>query len=676
MKKYLWIGLSSLLLVLIMGIASSPVQGDGSQQNSPTGITIEALSPDANVRSQPIIEAGNVIGQIQPGEVYPALGRYFEWVLIEFLPSPNQRAWVFGGVVSFTGGSIDNLPVIDPASIPPAGLAPTNTLLPSPTQGDVAAPPPVTTPPPPAASGSLPTFTPLAITPTPLNFATVEGTFVIVPEEEVERRLDVIRQVWTQPILLTNGVEVIELNPADVGFIIDENAMRAEINPSLRFSLAQTIIIADYSPELLQAYINDLAARYSTPAVTTFDANTLTFQVQSPGRSLDTATLQDRLQVALFSPYSIGRTVEMPFITENRLGMAVLEQAIVTYFNTYGVFYNGPDSVVSVYVEDLTTGENMGVQENILHSGTSTSKIGVIASFFRYVYQLPSNQDLYSMLAAVICSSNADANALIATIGNGDSIVGLQQTTDTFCRAGAGNSRVDRNFFIGPAGEGAVPTNYYDLAGAPVCASAAPLDTSLSFPIDDGIQTTAADMGGFLSDIYACANSTEGLALDFPGEITQEECGYMLEILSGTNFSHMTELGVPDGVDMAHKVGYAGQATGDAGIIYSPNGDYVLTIYMWDSRLGNFDSYAIGRWNIMGEVSRIVYNFFNPDAPLTAPQQPLNPNGGVACVLPSGPEAVDINDVNAGRFDEDGIPLPTACYDWPNCRPFDNWGQP
>lgn len=678
MKNLKWFYLTNVIgmIVIFLGATISVAQSSGPTQATPPAITIEALSPDANVRSAPAIAPDNVIGQIQPTETYAALGRYFEWVLIEYLPSPNQRAWVFSGVVRFHGGTIENLPNIDPSSIPP--ILPTATSLPPtleantveaviPTQEII----PVASPLP----ASLPTFTPVAITPTPVVFSEIEGPVLVIPEEEVERRVNAVKLVYSQPITLLNGEQVILLDPVTVGFAIDEEALRAEINPSLRFSILNTIITADYSPELLDAYIEDLALRYRVPAEVIFDANTLTFQVQTVGQKLDTETLRQQITTALFSPFPIGRTITMNFLPDPKPDVSVLREAILTYFNRYGIFYDSLDSVVSVYVEDLATGESTGIQSHVLHSATSTAKIGVIANYFRYVYQLPSQEIIYRMLAAIICSSNADANILMNITGNGDDLAGLRMTTDTFCRAGAGNTRVDHHFFIGPAGEGAVPVNYYDPAGAPMCSVSSPLEPAPSFPIDEGIQTTAADMGHFLSEIYACATQGEGLATYFPSEITQEECGYMLEILRGTNFSHMIELGVPPTVEVAHKVGYAAQAAADAGIVFSPNGDYVITIYMWDERLGNFDNYALSRWTVMGEVSRIVYNFFNPDAPLLMPQTPLNPNGGAACVLPSSPEEASLININAGRFDENGEPLPTACYDWPNCRPFDNWGR-
>ena len=96
-------------------------------------------------------------------------------------------------------------------------------------------------------------------------------------------------------------------------------------------------------------------------------------------------------------------------------------------------------------------------------------------------------------------------------------------------------------------------------------------------PIPDPLNyTTAADVGTMLMQIYDCATYGSGLRTIFPDEITQTECQWILEILSGTNFSQFLELGVPEGVEFAHKVGYADDTFGDAGIVYSPGGQIMF----------------------------------------------------------------------------------------------------
>jgi len=658
-------------------VHTSTVNSSPSPQSTPTPVaTAEALNPDANVRSEPSTTGGTetIIGQIQPGQPVGVFGRYFEWILIEFPSSPNGRAWVFNGVVRLSV-DINTLPVIDPASLPSIEALQTATAIFEAT----ASAPPVTvqpTQPPATPTQVLATFTPVAQTPTPVLITEVEATPALQdPDAERERRLDALQAIYSQPVTLLYANNLILLDPATVGFSFDRAATATRLDLSQTFSVATIPITATYDEDALRTYVEQLAARYDRGREMTYDPNLLTFTPGAPGTQLDVEAAVARLETALFSPFNVGRLVVLPLNAMLEPDMSALRAAIIDYFTRRGVIYNGQNSVASVYVQHLDTGATMGLQEHVLHSATSTVKIGVIANYFRYVFQTPSRDIVYRMIAAVVCSSNADANLLMNVTGNGDDLAGIRNVTDTYCRAGATNTRLDRHFGIGPAGEGGVPADYYQPAGAPICESQPPANTSITPPVDPENQTTAADMGQFLAEIYTCAQDTTGLAGIFPGEITQNECQIMLELFSGTNFAHLMELGVPDGVEIAHKVGYAGQAVGDVGVVYSPGATYVLSMYMWDSRLGNFDSFALGRWGVLGEVSRIVYNFFNPDAPLLQPQTPLNPNGGAACVLPESPQSVNINDVDAGRFDANGRPLPSACYDWPVCRPFDNWGN-
>ncbi|HLA43501.1 MAG TPA: hypothetical protein VJZ27_08710, partial [Aggregatilineales bacterium] len=64
------------------------------------------------------------------------------------------------------------------------------------------------------------------------------------------------------------------------------------------------------------------------------------------------------------------------------------------------------------------------------------------------------------------------------------------------------------------------------------------------------------DMGTMLELIYDCAMFGGGLRAVYPEDITQDECQQMIEVLTGVRFSRFSELGVPEGVEIAHKVGY------------------------------------------------------------------------------------------------------------------------
>jgi hypothetical protein len=82
---------------------------------------VEAISADTNVRGGPDINE-NRVGQIQPGTLYPVLGKRFNWYQIEYTNSPTGTAWVYFEVVTLTGDpalipelSLEDIPTVDPA---------------------------------------------------------------------------------------------------------------------------------------------------------------------------------------------------------------------------------------------------------------------------------------------------------------------------------------------------------------------------------------------------------------------------------------------------------------------------------------------------------------------------------------------------------------------------------
>ncbi len=99
-------------------------------------------------------------------------------------------------------------------------------------------------------------------------------------------------------------------------------------------------------------------------------------------------------------------------------------------------------------------------------------------------------------------------------------------------------------------------------------------------------QATASDMGMLLTDVYQCANGGGTLLAAFPGQIKQAECQHMLELLSQNKIGVLIEAGVPDGTRVAHKHGWTDSPltqVSDAGIVFSPAGDFVVSIFLWNS---------------------------------------------------------------------------------------------
>ena len=138
--------------------------------------------------------------------------------------------------------------------------------------------------------------------------------------------------------------------------------------------------------------------------------------------------------------------------------------------------------------------------------------------------------------------------------------------------------------------------------------------TDINLEPDVYNQTTPAEMGALLDDIYQCAQTGGGpFAVVFPGEITQNECKQMITFLTRNKIGVLIEAGLPEGTQVAHKHGWITEGDGlihtisDAGIIYTTGGNYVLTIYMNHPIQLQFQPANI----LFADLSRAVYNYFN-----------------------------------------------------------------
>jgi hypothetical protein len=76
--------------------------------------------------------------------------------------------------------------------------------------------------------------------------------------------------------------------------------------------------------------------------------------------------------------------------------------------------------------------------------------------------------------------------------------------------------------------------------------------------------------------------------------------------------------GVPADTRVAHKHGWTADTHGNAGIVFSPGGDYVLVVALHNPTWLDFSE----SFPLITEISRAVYNYFNPTAPVETDREP------------------------------------------------------
>jgi hypothetical protein len=82
--------------------------------------------------------------------------------------------------------------------------------------------------------------------------------------------------------------------------------------------------------------------------------------------------------------------------------------------------------------------------------------------------------------------------------------------------------------------------------------------------------------------------------------------------MSNNTVDAFAKAGVPEGIQVAHKHGWTAETHGNAAIVFSPGGDYVLVMMMYQPVWLVFEQSL----PLVAETSRLMHNFLNPDTPL------------------------------------------------------------
>jgi beta-lactamase class A len=267
--------------------------------------------------------------------------------------------------------------------------------------------------------------------------------------------------------------------------------------------------------------------------------------------------------------------------------------------------YNG---LAGIYLLDLQTaqelhigylqGQEVTVQPDVAYTASSIIKIPIMVSVFRRISD-DSDPETMRLLSEMITKSGnetadwlmdrvIDPNQAPLVVKEDMEALGLQNT-----------------FLAG----------YFSL-GSPLLErvqTPANQRSDVFTDPDPYSQTTPSDIGMLLEDLYQCSQTGGGaLTALFPGEITQLECQTMITYLVNNKLPALLTAGIPDGMQIAHKHGWVSNngiinTIGDAGIIYSPGGNYVLVVFLYHPEQLVWDPAS----RLVGELSQAVYNYYN-----------------------------------------------------------------
>jgi beta-lactamase class A len=240
-----------------------------------------------------------------------------------------------------------------------------------------------------------------------------------------------------------------------------------------------------------------------------------------------------------------------------------------------------------------------------------------MATLYRTLNSPPDSHEALSLANSMICSENTATNDVLSIIGQGDPYRGAAEVSSMTGQLGLGQTYITAPYAPDPS-----------ITPQPVPAPVTDADQQRAEP-DPYNQMTVDQLGWLLGSIYQCAANESGpLISTFPEAYSARECQQMLYLMSNNRINALLEVGVPPDTRVAHKHGWIPDTHGDAGIVFTPGGNYVLVVVLHNPTWLDFSE----SFPLTAEISREVYNYFNADAPVEA-IRPANVPDANSCTV-------------------------------------------
>jgi hypothetical protein len=433
---------------------------------------------------------------------------------------------------------------------------------------------------------------------------------------------DRLLQAYSLPVELVYDDQIILFEPSICGFELDLESMLAAADLErtkqsfwvgfwdfLWGRQIRTLDIplrATYSESRLRTYLADeIAARYDkppSPAVP--QPGTVNFNPGTLGTELDLDTTVLLIDSAMQSVKN--RSVNLPRKQTSPPRPSLLN---LETFLKQTIELNDFDGIVGLYMLNLNTqeevhfgfenGQDLSTEPDIAFTTASIVKIPIMTSIFRRVNEDEDPETLNLLQKMIIESGNDPADWVMERVIDPD--LGPLGVTDDMQALGLENT------FL--AGEFKIRAPLLRVYQTPA-NQREDVDTDP----DPYNQSTTSDIGMLLEDIYLCADNGQGaFKAVFGDQITQAECQIMIDYLALNKMPALIEAGVPDVTEVAHKHGWVTgtngiiQTLGDAGIIFSPGGDYILVIFLYHPQQLIWNNASF----LVGQLSGTIYNFYN-----------------------------------------------------------------
>lgn len=460
------------------------------------------------------------------------------------------------------------------------------------------------------------------------QYATLSGTYpsglniagVDVGNMTPEQAREVLTNRYIDaPIRIYHGETSYEISPTEAEFQLDMEAMlnQADYERSQQdfwagfwgFLWGQPVevnpvpIAATHDRQELVQVLTDIKVLMDQPAQPPQPVpSTLSFLYGEAGTETDIQASLDDIEAALYRPTNREAYLVIRPRQPERPEINLLIRLLV---NQLQDFEQATGGVGSLFILDLESGEEIAINADIAMSGLDLLKVPIVLELYRLLDRPPTETQAQLIADTLMQQDgNESANALLNMVaGQDDPYLGAELVTQSLQRLGLQNTFVT------------VPYNTEPRAGTRSLETPANSVEELRTAPNDFMQTTAEDTGTLFSMLYYCAEGQGGaLTAVYRDQLTQAECESMITVMAQNNIGSLIEEGVPPEVPVAHRHGWISDTHVDAGIVYTPAGDYVIVQMLYKPDWLEWEISS----PLLADISRVTYNFFNFDNPYLA----------------------------------------------------------
>jgi beta-lactamase class A len=366
---------------------------------------------------------------------------------------------------------------------------------------------------------------------------------------------------------------------------------------------AQVPLALHYDEAKLRELLNGLVKQSGEPAsvsvITSTDSISRSFAL-SGGATLDLDAAVEQIDEQLRAAGGARRVTLAPAAAADaaRPTPEQLQEQLET-------MAKGFKGTLGVYIYDLASAKQIaGLNERTAFTAASTIKLAILLNAYINVPKFNAKQT-EAIRKMVVESDNLKANDVMAAAAGGTStesaFKGAEQMSAMLAELGLKNT-----FLFVPFESGDFIKLYkVKFKTGPKQGGEAPFT-----PASNTLRTTPYEMAQLYVYIEQCSRG-EGVLLEKFGEhLSAARCQEMIGWLKKNGDTKRMMSGLPKGADVAHKSGWIPPVVqGDAGIVRSPGGDFIIAIYIYQPG-ERYSDKAVQ--TLIGNFARLAYTYYNP----------------------------------------------------------------